>query len=132
LCSFHEIFRVSGPLHGPLIIRFSWGAFSPKFSAPPSCDTLRWIRKRFGKARTARTYSTSMPSLTVLGLRTPSEDEKVPCFSLFFPLTIKFVNANFAIKVRNNRDNVEQAKVCRCAFAFNLIIVPLGDDTRKC
>ena len=61
----------------------SWGCLvSPKFSVPPSGETMRQTPKSFGGARTCSRSSITMPSLVGLGFHPPTGRQKRWVFCL--------------------------------------------------
>ena len=82
---FHKICRVCTSFQDALVVilldllkgLWSYGGFklrglvAPKFSAPPSGETMRQTPKRFGGARTCSRSSITMPSLVGLEFHPP-------------------------------------------------------------
>ena len=65
----------------------SWGGrVSPKFSAPPSGETMRQTTKRFPGERTCSRSSITMPSLVGLGFHPPPGQPKT--LSYFISLSV--------------------------------------------
>ena len=102
LRDFHKICRVCTSFQDALGVKiwldllkglWSYGGFklrvlgSPKFSAPPSGETMRQTTKRFAGERTCSRSSITMPSLAGLGFHPPPGQPKTLSF-LFVCLSV--------------------------------------------
>ena len=67
------------------------GAFSAKFSTPPSGKTMDGSQKRFGPKMMARTTSITVQNFVEIARRTSAREDEMWCFSLFFFLKITLV-----------------------------------------
>jgi len=91
LSDFHKICRVCTQFQDALAVKISldllkglrsygvlswWGLVIPKFSAPPSIETIRQTPKSFRGARTCSRSSITMPSLVGLGFHPPPGGQK--------------------------------------------------------
>ena len=103
LRDFHKICRVCTSIKDALDIKIwldllkgLWsnggfklrGSVSPKFSAPPSGETMRQTTKRFPGERTCSRSSITMPSLVGLGFHPPPGWPKTLSFFLSVCLSV--------------------------------------------
>jgi len=96
----------------------SWGGLlAPKFSAPPSGETMRQTPKRFRGARTCSRSSVTMPSLVGLGFHPPLGWTKTLSFfvCLFVCLFVRhaFERQSLCPRFRHEGVGVQKRFSCR-------------------
>jgi len=129
LSDFHKICRVCTPFQDALAVKtwldlrkglWSYGGFklrgsgSPKFSVPPSGETMRQTPKSFRGARTCSRSSITMPSLVGFGFHPPPWWPKTLSFfvCLFVCLFVMLLSVrdsapDFAMKALEYRNNFD-------------------------
>ena len=120
------------------------GLVIPKFSAPPSGETVRQTGKSFRGAKTCSRSSITVLSSVGLGFHSPSGRPKTlnflsVCLSVCLSVRHAFERQRFCarfrhegVEYRNDFDDVGQEKVCGAASVFNFLTLPPTVDITKC